>query len=143
MADKSPGKGPRKPALSIKERRAAKRAKVVESTPMVRKRKRRPDRRFVRRFITNATQMPITGCYRCGRGRFHGASATGREPVRSSGRECANRVECMRPRRQPTASCSSVAYRYTTQHFAGALLDPAGSMCSRYAGDATNRPQVG
>jgi len=49
MADKSPGKSPRKPALSIKERRAAKRAKVVESTPMVRKRKRRPDRRFVSR----------------------------------------------------------------------------------------------
>ena len=49
MADKSPGKSLRKPALSIKERRAAKRAKVVESTPMVRKRKRRPDRRFVSR----------------------------------------------------------------------------------------------
>ena len=31
----------------------------------------------------------------------------------------------------------SVAYRYTTQHFAGALLGPAGSMCCRYAGDAT------
>ena len=92
MADKSPGKSPRKPALSIKERRAAKRAKVVESTPMVRKRKRRPDRRFVRRFIKNATQMPITGCYRCGRGRFHGASATGREPVRSSwARMCESR----------------------------------------------------
>ena len=27
--------------------------------------------------------------------------------------------------------------RYTTLHFAGALLGPAGSMCCRYAGDAT------
>ncbi|WP_278219910.1 hypothetical protein [Mycolicibacterium gadium] len=39
MADKSPGKTRRKPALSIKERRAAKRAKVSELTPLVRKRK--------------------------------------------------------------------------------------------------------
>ena len=45
MADKSPGKSPRKPALSIKERRAAKRAKVVESTPMVRKRRACPESR--------------------------------------------------------------------------------------------------
>ena len=34
MADKSPGKNLRKPALSIKERRAAKRAKAIESTPI-------------------------------------------------------------------------------------------------------------
>jgi hypothetical protein len=40
MADKFPGKSLRKPTLSIKERRAAKRAKAVESTPIVRKRKR-------------------------------------------------------------------------------------------------------
>lgn len=40
MADKSPAKNLRKPALSIKERRAAKRAKVIESMPTVRKRKR-------------------------------------------------------------------------------------------------------
>jgi hypothetical protein len=40
MADKSPGKSLRKPAQSIKERRAAKRAKGIESTPTVRKRKR-------------------------------------------------------------------------------------------------------
>jgi hypothetical protein len=40
MADKSPGKTLRKPALSIKERRAAKRAKVMKSAPIVRKRKR-------------------------------------------------------------------------------------------------------
>ena len=40
MADRSPGKTLRKPALSIKERRAAKRAKVMESAPTVRKRKR-------------------------------------------------------------------------------------------------------
>ena len=40
MADKSPGKSLRKPTLSIKERRAAKRAKVMESAPNVRKRKR-------------------------------------------------------------------------------------------------------
>lgn len=40
MADKSPGKNLRKPALSIKERRAAKRAKAVESASVVRKRKR-------------------------------------------------------------------------------------------------------
>jgi hypothetical protein len=40
MADKSPGKSLRKPSLSIKERRAAKRAKVMESAPIVRKRKR-------------------------------------------------------------------------------------------------------
>ena len=40
MADKSPGKSLRKPALSIKERRAAKRAKVIESTSIARKRKR-------------------------------------------------------------------------------------------------------
>lgn len=39
MADKSPGKTRRKPTLSIKERRAAKRAKDLESTPIVRKRK--------------------------------------------------------------------------------------------------------
>lgn len=39
MADKSPGKTRRKPELSIKERRAAKLAKVTESTPIVRKRK--------------------------------------------------------------------------------------------------------
>jgi hypothetical protein len=40
MADKSPGKSLRKPTLSIKERRAAKRAKAVESTPVAWKRKR-------------------------------------------------------------------------------------------------------
>jgi hypothetical protein len=40
MADKSPGKTLRKPVLSIKERRAAKRTKVIESTPIARKRKR-------------------------------------------------------------------------------------------------------
>jgi len=40
MADKSPGKSLRKPTLSIKERRAAKRAKDMETAPTVRKRKR-------------------------------------------------------------------------------------------------------
>jgi hypothetical protein len=40
MADKSPSKNRRKPTLSIKERRAAKRAKLLASTPTVRKRKR-------------------------------------------------------------------------------------------------------
>lgn len=40
MADKSPGKSLRRPAMSIKERRAAKRAKTIESTPLARKRKR-------------------------------------------------------------------------------------------------------
>jgi hypothetical protein len=40
MADKSLGKGLRKPALSIKERRAAKRATVIESSTDARKRKR-------------------------------------------------------------------------------------------------------
>ena len=40
MADKMPGKSLRKPAQSIKERRAAKRAKDIESTPIARKRKR-------------------------------------------------------------------------------------------------------
>jgi hypothetical protein len=40
MADKSPDKNRRKPAMTIKERRAAKRAKALESTPIVRKRKR-------------------------------------------------------------------------------------------------------
>jgi len=40
MADKSPGKSLRKPALSVKERRAAKRARAIDSTPIVRKRKR-------------------------------------------------------------------------------------------------------
>jgi hypothetical protein len=40
MADKLPGKTLRKPTLSIKERRAAKRAKTIESTPIARKRKR-------------------------------------------------------------------------------------------------------
>jgi hypothetical protein len=39
MADKSPGKSLRKPAQSLKERRAAKRASALESTPIVRKRK--------------------------------------------------------------------------------------------------------
>jgi hypothetical protein len=39
MADKSPGKTLRKPALSLKERRAAKRARAVEQAPR-RKRKR-------------------------------------------------------------------------------------------------------
>ena len=39
MADKSPGKSLRKLALSIKERRAAKRATAIESTPITRKRK--------------------------------------------------------------------------------------------------------
>jgi hypothetical protein len=39
MADKSPGKSLRKPELSIKERRAAKRAKVIESATIVRKHK--------------------------------------------------------------------------------------------------------
>lgn len=34
MADRSPGKTLRKPALSIKERRAAKRAKVQALTPV-------------------------------------------------------------------------------------------------------------
>ncbi|MGH3677770.1 MAG: hypothetical protein ACRDU5_18960 [Mycobacterium sp.] len=40
MATKSAGKSLRKPALSIKERRAAKRAKAIESATIVRKRKR-------------------------------------------------------------------------------------------------------
>jgi len=40
MADKSPGKSLRKPTLSIKERRAAKRANDMETAPIVRKRKR-------------------------------------------------------------------------------------------------------
>ena len=40
MANKSPGKSLRKPALSLKDRRAAKRAKTIESTPIARKRKR-------------------------------------------------------------------------------------------------------
>ena len=40
MADKSPGKSLRKPALSLKERRATKRAKAIESRPTARKRKR-------------------------------------------------------------------------------------------------------
>jgi hypothetical protein len=40
MANKSPGKSLRKPALSLKERRAAERAKAVESTPIARKPKR-------------------------------------------------------------------------------------------------------
>ena len=40
MADKCPRKTLRKPALSIKERRAAKRARAIESTPIVRKHKR-------------------------------------------------------------------------------------------------------
>lgn len=39
MAEKSPGKSLRKPAMSIKERRATKRAKATESEPIVRKRK--------------------------------------------------------------------------------------------------------
>jgi hypothetical protein len=39
MADKSPGKSLRKPALSRKERRAAKRAAAILSTPITRKRK--------------------------------------------------------------------------------------------------------
>ena len=39
MADKSPSKNRRKPAMSIKERRAAKRAKAIASTPSARKRK--------------------------------------------------------------------------------------------------------
>jgi hypothetical protein len=39
MADKSPGKTLRKPAQSFKERRAIKRAKVIESTRIARKRK--------------------------------------------------------------------------------------------------------
>ncbi len=39
MATMSQGKNLRKPALSIKERRAAKRAKAIESTPIVRKRR--------------------------------------------------------------------------------------------------------
>ncbi|WP_267308673.1 hypothetical protein [Mycobacterium barrassiae] len=39
MADKSPGKSLRKPTQSIKERRAAKRAKALASTPITRKRK--------------------------------------------------------------------------------------------------------
>ncbi|WP_272897014.1 hypothetical protein [Mycolicibacterium tusciae] len=39
MADKSPGKSLRRPAQSIKERRAAKRAEVKASMPRARKRK--------------------------------------------------------------------------------------------------------
>jgi len=37
-----------------------------------------------------------------------------------------------------TASFPSVADRYTTEHFAKRALGPAGSMCCRHAGDATN-----
>lgn len=40
MAEKSSGKTLRKPAMSIKERRAAKRARAVQSMSIVRKRKR-------------------------------------------------------------------------------------------------------
>ncbi|WP_269456354.1 hypothetical protein [Rhodococcus qingshengii] len=40
MADKAPGKNMKKPAQSIKERRAEKRAKTVESSEFIRKRKR-------------------------------------------------------------------------------------------------------
>ncbi|MGV9797204.1 hypothetical protein ACWDTP_03990 [Mycobacterium sp. NPDC003449] len=40
MADKSSGRMPKKPAMTIKERRAAKRARVNESTEIVPRRKR-------------------------------------------------------------------------------------------------------
>ncbi|MGC0362538.1 hypothetical protein ABH922_000522 [Rhodococcus sp. 27YEA15] len=40
MADKAPGKTMKKPAQSIKERRAEKRAKVSDSSELIRKRKR-------------------------------------------------------------------------------------------------------
>ena len=39
MANKSAGKSLRKPALSLKERRAIKRAKAIEASPRARKRK--------------------------------------------------------------------------------------------------------
>lgn len=40
MADKSQGRAVKKPAMTIKERRAAKRAKEIESGAMVTRRKR-------------------------------------------------------------------------------------------------------
>jgi hypothetical protein len=43
MADKSQGRTPKKPAMTIKERRAAKRDKAAESGEIVPRRKR-PDR---------------------------------------------------------------------------------------------------
>ena len=43
MADKSQGRAPKKPAMTIKERRAAKRDKAAESGEVISRRKR-PDR---------------------------------------------------------------------------------------------------
>ncbi|WP_269085971.1 hypothetical protein [Mycolicibacterium peregrinum] len=43
MADKSQGRAPKKPAMTIKERRAAKRDKAAESGEIIPRRKR-PDR---------------------------------------------------------------------------------------------------
>lgn len=43
MADKSQGRLPKKPAMTIKERRAAKRSKAAEAGETIPKRKR-PDR---------------------------------------------------------------------------------------------------
>lgn len=43
MADKSQGRAPKKPAMTLKERRAAKRDKVAESGETIPRRKR-PDR---------------------------------------------------------------------------------------------------
>ncbi|KJF21166.1 hypothetical protein ACFRFQ_25140 [Rhodococcus sp. NPDC056743] len=40
MADKAPGKNMKKPAQSIKERRAEKREKAADSSELIRKRKR-------------------------------------------------------------------------------------------------------
>jgi hypothetical protein len=79
--------------------------------------------------------MPIIGLLPVWALRFYGASATGCEPVRSSrwARMCKS-SRMYAAATTAAASCSSVAYRYTTLHFAGAFLGPAGSMCCRYAG---------
>ena len=110
MADKSPGKSLRKPALSLKERRAANRAKVIESTPIARaSASGDPIAGLSAVFVKNAIQIPLIGCYLCGYAVFLARRLPDAKQFdRHAGRECAHRVESMLAGATVWASCSSV-----------------------------------
>ena len=80
MADKSPGKSLRKPALSLKQRRTAKRAKAIASTPTARDSRADPTAGLsagLSRMRQNGDNrlLPVWARH------FNGVSATGRKRV--------------------------------------------------------------
>ena len=86
-------------------------------------------------FIKNATQMPIIGCYRCGHAVFMACRLPGANQFdRHAGRKRANRVEYMLAAGDRCGELFLGRVGTPRCTLPGALLDPAGSMCCRYAG---------